>query len=283
VTILGGAARTAAQAAAYLGISPAQIANSLVFTARAARAPAEPLLVLTAGAHRVDTIKVADLLELAELGRADAELVRKRTGFVIGGVAPVGHTPRCGLSSTSPSPATTPSGPPPATPTPPIRATASGLQNRVVLLQPADLGLARLDLDQLLGGGAVSLAAVDLGLDHPATHRLLADTELLGHSCRGGRQRGNSPTWSVTRRTAPSTLHRSSWAWCSSSWTQTGAASNLGRFITALVYLDAFLPENGDSCWTMTNDEQRQWYATGCARTGYGVEPLPFFSNRARP
>ena len=33
----------------------------------------------------------------------------------------------------------------------------------------------------------------------------------------------------------------------------------------------------------MTNDEQRQWYATGCARTGYGVEPLPFFSNRARP
>jgi hypothetical protein len=33
----------------------------------------------------------------------------------------------------------------------------------------------------------------------------------------------------------------------------------------------------------MTNDEQRQWYATGCARTGYGVKPLPFFSNRARP
>jgi len=94
---------------------------------------------------------------------------------------------------------------------------------------------------------------------------------------------GYSPTWSVTRRTAPSTLHRSSWAWCSSSWTQTGAASNLGRFITALVYLDAFLPQNGDSCWTMTNDEQRQWYATGCARTGYGVKPLPFFSNRARP
>ena len=68
VTILDGAARTAAQAAAYLGISPAQIANSLVFTARARQnSPAEPLLVLTSGAHRVDTIKVADLLELAEL------------------------------------------------------------------------------------------------------------------------------------------------------------------------------------------------------------------------
>lgn len=116
VTILDGAARTAAQAAAYLGISPAQIANSLVFTARAARAPAEPLLVLTAGAHRVDTIKVADLLELAELGRADAELVRKRTGFVIGGVAPVGHTPPVRTLIDVSSPATTPSGPPPTTP-----------------------------------------------------------------------------------------------------------------------------------------------------------------------
>ncbi len=68
VTILDGAARAAAQAAAYLRISPAQIVNSLVFTARARQgSPAEPLLVLTSGAHRVDTIKVADLLELAEL------------------------------------------------------------------------------------------------------------------------------------------------------------------------------------------------------------------------
>jgi len=66
----------------------------LVFTARARQgSPAEPLLVLTSGAHRVDTIKVADLLELAELGRADAELVRKRTGFVIGGCASRPHPP----------------------------------------------------------------------------------------------------------------------------------------------------------------------------------------------
>lgn len=53
--------------------------------------------------------------------------------------------------------------------------------------------------------------------------------------------------------------------------------------ITGLIYLDAFLPEHGVSCWSMTNDEQRHWYATGCARTGYGVDPLPFFSERARP
>jgi len=66
VTVLDGAARTAAQAAAYLGISPAQIASSLVFAARASPdSDAEPLLVLTSGAHRVDTPKVADLLELA--------------------------------------------------------------------------------------------------------------------------------------------------------------------------------------------------------------------------
>ncbi len=63
----------------------------------------------------------------------------------------------------------------------------------------------------------------------------------------------------------------------------TAVADRLPARIAALVYLDAFLPEDGDSCWTMTNDEQRQWYATGCARTGYGVDPLPFFSERARP
>jgi len=63
----------------------------------------------------------------------------------------------------------------------------------------------------------------------------------------------------------------------------TAVADRLPARIAALVYLDAFLPEDGDSCWIMTNDEQRQWYATGCARTGYGVDPLPFFSERARP
>jgi len=63
----------------------------------------------------------------------------------------------------------------------------------------------------------------------------------------------------------------------------TGVADQFPQRIAGLVYLDAFLPRDGDSCWTMTNDEQRQWYATGCARTGYGVDPLPFFSDRARP
>jgi prolyl-tRNA editing enzyme YbaK/EbsC (Cys-tRNA(Pro) deacylase) len=92
VVVLDGAARTAAQAAAYLGVDVAQIANSLVFTTRVAPdAPPEPLLVLTSGGHRVDTAKVAADLGFAQVGRADADFVRERTGFAIGGVAPVGH------------------------------------------------------------------------------------------------------------------------------------------------------------------------------------------------
>ncbi|HEY3035014.1 MAG TPA: YbaK/EbsC family protein, partial [Streptosporangiaceae bacterium] len=50
-----------------------------------------PLLVLTSGAHRVDTGKVAGLVGAARVKRADPEFVRDATGQVIGGVAPVGH------------------------------------------------------------------------------------------------------------------------------------------------------------------------------------------------
>lgn len=91
IVVLGGAARTAAQAAAYLDVLPAQIANSLVFAAKHPGSAAEPLLILTSGGHRVDTLKVASLLELDGLELASADLVREATGFVIGAVAPVGH------------------------------------------------------------------------------------------------------------------------------------------------------------------------------------------------
>ncbi len=95
VVVLDGAARTAGAAAAFLGVDVAQIANSLVFAARtSATAAPEPLLVLASGAHRVDTAKVANLLELADVTRADPDFVRQRTGFAIGGVAPVGHVQR---------------------------------------------------------------------------------------------------------------------------------------------------------------------------------------------
>jgi prolyl-tRNA editing enzyme YbaK/EbsC (Cys-tRNA(Pro) deacylase) len=77
---------TAVAAAAALGVEVGQIANSLIFDA-----DGEPLLVLTSGAHRVDTRKVAAALGLAKLGRATPEFVRAHTGQAIGGVAPLGH------------------------------------------------------------------------------------------------------------------------------------------------------------------------------------------------
>jgi prolyl-tRNA editing enzyme YbaK/EbsC (Cys-tRNA(Pro) deacylase) len=79
-------APTAATAAAQLGCEVGAIANSLVFSA-----DGEPLLVLTSGAHRVDTGKVAAELGVVTVGRADPELVYAATGQRIGGVAPVGH------------------------------------------------------------------------------------------------------------------------------------------------------------------------------------------------
>ena len=83
---LDGSARTAAEAAAALGVTPAQIANSLVFSADGA-----PLLVMASGGHRVDTAKVAALVSAERVDRADPDFVRSHTGFAIGGVAPVGH------------------------------------------------------------------------------------------------------------------------------------------------------------------------------------------------
>lgn len=92
VVILDEHARTAAAAAEQLRVAVAQIANSLIFALPAAPgAEAEPLLVLTSGAHRVDTVKVAGLIGVDHLDRAEPEFVRDRTGFAIGGVAPVGH------------------------------------------------------------------------------------------------------------------------------------------------------------------------------------------------
>jgi prolyl-tRNA editing enzyme YbaK/EbsC (Cys-tRNA(Pro) deacylase) len=83
---LTDSARTAAEAAAALGCEVGAIASSLVFTA-----DDEPLLVVTSGAHRVDTSHVAGLLGVARIKRADADLVRSATGYAIGGVAPLGH------------------------------------------------------------------------------------------------------------------------------------------------------------------------------------------------
>src|SRR5690242_10273931 len=78
---LADSARTAAEAAAALGCEVGAIASSLVFTA-----DGEPLLVMTSGAHRVDTDLVARLLGVDKVRRADADTVRTATGYAIGGV-----------------------------------------------------------------------------------------------------------------------------------------------------------------------------------------------------
>lgn len=90
VTVLGESAHSAALAAEQLGITVAQICNSLVFAAPGD----EAVLLLTSGAHRVATALAAAALGVASLGRATPELVRSATGFAIGGVAPLGHPAR---------------------------------------------------------------------------------------------------------------------------------------------------------------------------------------------
>jgi prolyl-tRNA editing enzyme YbaK/EbsC (Cys-tRNA(Pro) deacylase) len=79
--------RTAADAAAALGCTVAQIAKSLVFR-RAT--DGEPVLVIASGAGRVDEKKVGDALG-APIEKADADFVRDATGFAIGGISPIGH------------------------------------------------------------------------------------------------------------------------------------------------------------------------------------------------
>lgn len=93
MVVLDAHATTAKAAAAQLGVDVGQIANSLIFAVPDEAAPEgrRPVLILTSGAHRVDTAQVAAVLGVPRLDRADADFVRSRTGFAIGGVAPVGH------------------------------------------------------------------------------------------------------------------------------------------------------------------------------------------------
>jgi prolyl-tRNA editing enzyme YbaK/EbsC (Cys-tRNA(Pro) deacylase) len=84
--MLEDAARTAQQAADALGIVVGQIAKSIIFRRKEDDAA---VLVVTSGDRRVDEKKVEALV--GKVGRADAEFVKSRTGFTIGGVAPVAH------------------------------------------------------------------------------------------------------------------------------------------------------------------------------------------------
>ncbi|MEZ5188999.1 MAG: YbaK/EbsC family protein [Microbacterium sp.] len=86
IVVLPDAASTAALAAAALGVEVGAIANSLVFWSDDA-----PLLVMTSGAHRVDTTALAERLGRGDIRRATPDQVREATGQAIGGVAPTGH------------------------------------------------------------------------------------------------------------------------------------------------------------------------------------------------
>ena len=87
IVALAQSARTSADAARAVGCRVDQIAKSLVFRAEKTQ---RAVLVITSGANRVDEVKVTALLD-EPIGRADAEFVRARTGFAIGGVAPIAH------------------------------------------------------------------------------------------------------------------------------------------------------------------------------------------------
>jgi prolyl-tRNA editing enzyme YbaK/EbsC (Cys-tRNA(Pro) deacylase) len=86
VVILPDSVHTAALAAEALGCEVGAIANSLLFDADGA-----PVLILTSGAHRVDTTKVAAAIGVPSLKRATPDFVRAHTGQVIGGVSPIAH------------------------------------------------------------------------------------------------------------------------------------------------------------------------------------------------
>ena len=80
------AARTSQEAADALGVQVGQIAKSVIFRRKADEVA---VLVVTSGDKRVDEKKVAAIV--GALGRADADFVKARTGFTIGGVSPLAH------------------------------------------------------------------------------------------------------------------------------------------------------------------------------------------------
>ena len=79
--------RTADDAARAAGCQVGQIVKSLIFKGKKTQ---QPILVATSGANRVNEKKIANIIS-EPLAKADAEFVREKTGFAIGGVAPVGH------------------------------------------------------------------------------------------------------------------------------------------------------------------------------------------------
>jgi prolyl-tRNA editing enzyme YbaK/EbsC (Cys-tRNA(Pro) deacylase) len=90
VVELEATTRTSADAARAVGCRVEQIAKSIVFQGGNTR---KPVLVIASGPNRVNEKRLGELIH-EPVGKADADYVRKKTGFVIGGVPPVGHLER---------------------------------------------------------------------------------------------------------------------------------------------------------------------------------------------
>ena len=84
---LPSSTRTAVEAADSIGCSVPQIAKSLVFREKKTD---RPILVIASGSNRVDVKKIQKSMGLI-LGKADANFVKDRAGYAIGGIPPVGH------------------------------------------------------------------------------------------------------------------------------------------------------------------------------------------------
>jgi prolyl-tRNA editing enzyme YbaK/EbsC (Cys-tRNA(Pro) deacylase) len=87
VVELPDSTRTAIEAAQAIGCKVGQIVKSLVFKAKRSQ---RPILVIASGQNRVNERLIETLIG-EPLGKADADFVRQHTGFVIGGVPPIGH------------------------------------------------------------------------------------------------------------------------------------------------------------------------------------------------
>ena len=83
---LDASTKTVGDAAVAVGCQEAEIAKSIVFVA-----DGEPVVCIASGEHRIDTGKLAETLDVAEVRQASADEVRAATGFAIGGVPPFGH------------------------------------------------------------------------------------------------------------------------------------------------------------------------------------------------
>ena len=91
IVTFGESTRTAEEAAAAVGAELGQIVKSLVFVSRDDDGRLEPYLVLVSGTNRVDVARLAAALGQPEIRRASAGEAADLTGFVIGGIPPIGH------------------------------------------------------------------------------------------------------------------------------------------------------------------------------------------------